>query len=127
MKTYKISDFEVGEVVYLKSDFTIEMVISTIDENEGLIRCYWRDKSKKTTMNSSLANILEQFRGSLNINSGTGAAYTSSWNSTYDSSKLLLQLIGDEMSPISISDIINPECSVTFSSSLSPIMFRAEK
>lgn len=51
MKTYKINEFEIGEVVYLKSDFTLPMVISTIDENEGLIRCYWRDKTKKTTMN----------------------------------------------------------------------------
>ena len=50
MKTYKINDFEIGEVVYLKYDFTLAMVISTIDENAGLIRCYWRDKTKKTAM-----------------------------------------------------------------------------
>lgn len=50
MKTYKINDFEIGEVVYLKSDFTLAMVISTVDENAGLIRCYWRDKTKKTAM-----------------------------------------------------------------------------
>jgi uncharacterized protein YodC (DUF2158 family) len=51
MKTYAINDFTVGEVVYLKSDFTIQMVINKIDTNEDLIHCYWRDKKKNQSMN----------------------------------------------------------------------------
>jgi hypothetical protein len=53
MKIYSINDFIVGEVVYLKSDFSIPMVISKIDVSEDLIRCYWRDKKKSQSMNEA--------------------------------------------------------------------------
>ncbi|MBI5010934.1 MAG: hypothetical protein HZB98_15065 [Bacteroidia bacterium] len=51
MKTYTINDFEIGEVVYLKSDLHQAMAISDIDVKENMIRCYWRDKKKNQSIN----------------------------------------------------------------------------
>lgn len=51
MKTYTINDFEIGEVVYLKSDLSQAMAISNIDVKDNMIRCYWRDKKKNQSIN----------------------------------------------------------------------------
>lgn len=48
-------------------------------------------------VDTSLNNVLEQFSGSLNIIKDSSKLYTSSWSSTYDSSKLLLEIAGDEI------------------------------
>lgn len=57
MKTYTINDFKVGEVVYLKSDFSQPMSIINIDVNSETIRCYWRDK-KKSPVNETFPSAL---------------------------------------------------------------------
>lgn len=51
MKTYTINDFQEGEIVFLKTDLSQSMVISNVDKNNNVIRCYWRDKKKNISIN----------------------------------------------------------------------------
>jgi len=85
-----------SEDVYNDNEEIVEKVYNPdVSANYGQELDY--DYILGDVVDTSLNNVLEQFSGSLNIIKDSSKLYTSSWSSTYDSSKLLLEIAGDEI------------------------------